>query len=439
MYRTITAYLEQWKSSKYRKPLIVQGARQVGKTYAILAFGKKNYDNVAYFNFQTSPSLEKTFAEDISPSYLLPILAHISGQTITRGNTLIVFDEIQLCERAVTSLKYFCEEVPEYHVIAAGSLLGVAVNREKFAFPVGKVDRYTMHPMDMEEFLLAMGEEELVKRIRTCYSKNEPMPSALHDAALKLYRQYIVIGGMPEAVARFVDTKDYTQVRHVQETIQMDYLDDMSKYQENSTEIKRTRLTYSTVSIQLSKKNVRFQYKIIKKGARAAEYEHAIQWLVSGNLLSQVYRAEQIMKPLDNYKDIDDFKVYLSDMGLLCAQKDLRPDDIFFMEDELTDFKGGMTENYVNTQLVKKGFRTFYWRNDKGTKEVDFVVALDGKLIPIEVKSGERVGAESLKEYIRLFKPAYAIRISMKNFGCEDGIKSVPLYAVFCIHDEWSA
>ncbi len=438
MYRTITAYLEQWKASKYRKPLIVQGARQVGKTYAILEFGKVNYDNVAYFNFQTNPALEKTFAEDISPSYLLPILAHISGQTITRGNTLIVFDEIQLCERAVTSLKYFCEEAPEYHVIAAGSLLGVAVNREKFAFPVGKVDRYTMHPMDMEEFLLAMGEEELVQRIRTCYAENTPMPAALHDAAMMLYRKYLVIGGMPEAVARFVDTQDYTQVRHVQETIQMDYLDDMSKYQENSTEIKKTRLTYSTVSVQLSKKNVRFQYKIIRKGARAAEYENAIQWLVSGNLLSQVYRAEQIKKPLDNYKDIDDFKVFLSDMGLLCAQKDLRPDDIFFMEDELTDFKGGMTENYVNTQLVKNGIRTFYWRNDRGTKEVDFVVALDGKLIPIEVKSGEHVGAASLKEYIRLFKPDYSIRVSMKNFGFEDGIKSVPLYAVFCIHDDWN-
>lgn len=433
MYRKVTAFLDSWRESKYRKPLIIQGARQVGKTYAILEFGKTRYDNVAYFNFQTSPSLERTFSEDIRPSYLIPILSHISGQTITRGNTLIVFDEIQLCERAVTSLKYFCEEAPEYHVIAAGSLLGVAVNREKFAFPVGKVDRYTMYPMDMEEFLLAMGEDALVDRIKECYARQAPMPSALHEAALKLYRQYLIIGGMPEAVARFVDTKDYTQVRHVLETIQMDYLDDMSKYQESSNDIKKTRLTYSTVSVQLSKKNTRFQYKIIKKGARAAEYENAIQWLVSGNLLSQVYRAEHIMKPLDNYKDIDDFKVFLSDMGLLCAQKDLRPDDIFFMEEELTDFKGGMTENYVNIQLVINGFRTFFWRNEKGTKEVDFVVALDGKLIPIEVKSGDNVTSQSLTEYIRLFRPAYAIRLSMRNFGFENGIHSIPLYATFCI------
>lgn len=435
MYRKVSEYLRLWKDSKYRKPLIIQGARQVGKTYAILEFGKKHYDNVAYFNFQTSESLAATFAESISPSYLLPILSHISRQTITRGNTLIVFDEIQLCERAVTSLKYFCEEAPEYHVIAAGSLLGVAVNRNKYAFPVGKVDRYTMYPMDIEEFLLACGEKELIQLIHSCYKDNSPMPVALHEAAIKLYRQYLAVGGMPEVVSRFVDTNDYTQVRHVLETIQMDYLDDMSKYQESANEIKKTRLTYSTVAVQLSKKNTRFQYKIVRTGARAAEYENAIEWLVSANLLARIYRAEQIEKPLENYKDIDDFKIYLSDMGLLAAQKDIRADDIFFMENELTDFKGGMTENYVCTQLIRSGFRPFFWRNEKGTKEVDFIVTLKNRLIPIEVKSGINVSAVSLNEYIRHFNPSYAIRISERNFGFENKIKSVPLYAVFCIQD----
>ena len=201
MFRLIDDYLIKWKEDKYRKPLVIQGARQVGKTYAVLEFGRKHYDNVAYFNFQTSPTLNKTFDEDLRPSYLLPILSHISGQTITKGRTLIVFDEIQLCERALTSLKYFCEEAPEYHVIAAGSLLGVAVNRERYAFPVGKVDRYTMVPMNMEEFLLALGEQDLVRRIKACYADRKPMPAALHEAGLKLYRQYLVIGGMPEAVA----------------------------------------------------------------------------------------------------------------------------------------------------------------------------------------------------------------------------------------------
>ena len=435
MYRKVSDYLNQWKDSKYRKPLIIQGARQVGKTYAILEFGRKNYDNVAYFNFQTSETLTATFAESISPSYLLPILSHISGQTITRGNTLIVFDEIQLCERAVTSLKYFCEEAPEYHVIAAGSLLGVAVNREKYAFPVGKVDRYTMYPMDMEEFLLALGEKDLVERIHACFDDNSPMPMALHEAGLRLYRQYLAVGGMPEAVTRFIDTQDYIQVRHVLETIQMDYLDDMSKYQETANEIKKTRLTYGTVAVQLSKKNTRFQYKIMKTGARAAEYENAIEWLVNANLISRIYRAEQILKPLENYKDIDDFKIYLSDMGLLAAQKDIRAEDIFFMEEELTDFKGGMTENYVNIQLVRSGFKPYFWRNDKGTKEVDFILALKSKLIPVEVKSGDNVSSVSLNEYVRLYHPAYSIRVSERNFGFENNIKSVPLYAVFCIQD----
>ena len=436
MYRLVSDYLLQWKESKYRKPLIIQGARQVGKTYAILDFGKNNYDNVAYFNFQTNPALEKTFVEDIRPEYLIPLLAHISGQTISKQHTLIVFDEIQLCERAVASLKYFCEEAPEYHVVAAGSLLGVAVNRSRFAFPVGKVDRYTMYPMNMEEFLFAMGEDDLVGRIKECYRTDSPMPSALHDIAMNYYRQYLVIGGMPEAVSRYIETKDYIQVRHVQETIQMDYLDDMSKYQESSTEIKKTRLTYGTVAVQLSKKNTRFQYKLIKTGARAAEYENAIQWLVCANLISQLYRAEQIRKPLDNYKDIDDFKIYISDMGILCAQKDIRPDDVFYMEEELSDFKGGMTENYVNIQLTMNGLRTFFWRNENGTNEVDFIVSVDGKLIPIEVKSGENVRSDSLKEYVKRFSPKCSIRVSARNFGYENGIKSVPLYAAFCIKDE---
>lgn len=433
MYRKVFDYLDRWKTDKYRKPLIIQGTRQVGKTYAVLEFGRKNYDNVAYFNFQTNESLSKSFDESISPSYLIPILSHLCGQNIYKEHTLIVFDEVQLCERALASLKYFCEEAPQYHVIAAGSLLGVAVNRRKYAFPVGKVDRFTMYPMDTEEFMIAMGEDDLVARIHTCYAENAPMPSALHDACLKLYRQYLAIGGMPEAVVRFIDTGDHIQIRHVLETIAMDYLDDMSKYQDSANEIKKTRLTYGTIAVQLSKKNTRFQYKIIKKGARAAEYENAIEWLVSANLIHRIYRAEQIMKPLENYKDIDDFKIYLSDMGILCAQKDIRYDDIMFMDSELQDFKGGMTENYIETQLISSGFKPYYWRNDKGTKEVDFIISLRGKLIPIEVKSGTNTKSDSLNDYVRLFKPAWSIRISEKNFGFENNIKSVPLYAVFCI------
>ena len=431
MYRKIMQFLEEWRQSPHRKPLILQGARQVGKTYSLLAFGRAHYENVAYFNFETNPKLNATFDEDISPAYLIPILSHIAGQTIVREKTLIIFDEVQLCERALTSLKYFCEDAPDYHIVVAGSLLGVAVNRTQFSFPVGKVDIKTMYPMDMEEFLLALGEDDLVERIRECFQNDAPLPSALHDKAMLLYRQYLVVGGMPECVLQFAQTKDYILVRHTQDTILTSYLNDMSKYN-TANEIKKTRLTYDNITVQLSKKNTRFQYKLIKKGGRASEFENAIEWLTLSGIVSQVYRVEQIKKPLENYRDIDAFKIYVSDLGLLCAKKDLAADDILYMVEELSDFKGGMAENYVNTQLMMNGYRTYYWESERGA-EIDFIIQRDGQLIPIEVKSADNTKAKSLKVYIETFKPAYAIKISARNFGFEDGKKTVPLYAVFCI------
>lgn len=431
MYRKILRFLESWKESEYRKPLILQGARQVGKTYSILEFGRTHYENVAYFNFETDPKLNDTFAESIAPDHLLPILSHISGQTIVKGKTLIVFDEVQLCERALTSLKYFCEDAPEYHIIVAGSLLGVAVNRAKFSFPVGKVDMKTLYPMDMEEFLLAMGEADLAERIRTCFETDTPMPSALHDAAMQLYRQYLVIGGMPECVMQFAQTKDYILVRHTQDTILASYLNDMSKYN-TLNEIKKTRLAYDNITVQLSKKNTRFQYKLIKKGGRASEFENAIEWLCLSGIVSRVYRAEQIKKPLENYRDIDAFKIYVSDPGLLCAKKNLTAEDILCMSEELNDFKGGMAENYVNVQLVANGYPTYYWESERGA-EVDFVIQRGGQLIPIEVKSADNTRAKSLRVYMDTYKPAYAVKLSAKNFAFEDSKKIVPLYAAFCI------
>ena len=431
MYRKIMGYLEAWKESAHRKPLILQGARQVGKTYSILEFGRTHYENVAYFNFETNPKLGETFAENISPEYLIPILSHIAGQTIVREKTLIVFDEIQLCERALTSLKYFCEDAPDYHIIVAGSLLGVAVNRVEFSFPVGKVDMKTMYPMDMEEFMLALGEAELVERIRNCFQTDTPMPSALHDAAMRLYRQYLVVGGMPECVMQFAQTKDYILVRHMQDSILASYLNDMSKYN-HSNEIKKTRLAYDNITVQLSKKNTRFQYKLIKKGGRASEFENAIEWLCLSGIVSRVYRVKQIKKPLENYRDIDAFKIYVSDTGLLCAKKDLIANDVLYMVDEINDFKGGMTENYVHIQLMINGYRTYYWESERGA-EIDFVIQREGQLIPIEVKSADNTRAKSLKLYMDMYNPAYAIKLSAKNFGFEDRKKVVPLYAAFCI------
>ena len=431
MYRKVIRFLEDWQNSPHRKPLILQGARQVGKTYSILEFGRTHYDNVAYFNFETNPRLKKTFDENISPDYLIPILSHIAGQTIVREKTLIVFDEVQLCERALTSLKYFCEDAPDYHIIVAGSLLGVAVNRARFSFPVGKVDMKTLYPMDIEEFMLAMGEETLVRQIRQCFDANTPLPSALHEAALMLYRQYLVVGGMPECVLQFVETKDYILIRHTQDTILASYLNDMSKYN-TLNEIKKTRLTYDNITVQLSKKNTRFQYKLIKKGGRASEFENAIEWLTLSGIVSQIYKVEQIKKPLENYRDIDSFKIYVSDLGLLCAKKDLVATDILYMVDEINDFKGGMTENYVNTHLTINGYKTYYWESNRGA-EIDFIIQRDTHIIPIEVKAADNTRAKSLKLYMDTYKPAYAIKLSTKNFGFEDNKKIVPLYAVFCI------
>ncbi|MGN0693713.1 MAG: ATP-binding protein [Lentihominibacter sp.] len=431
MYRKITKFLEEWKNSKYRKPLILQGAGQVGKTYSLLEFGRTHYENVAYFNFETSPKLNETFEENIRPDYLIPILSHISGQTIVKEKTLIIFDEVQLCERAVTSLKYFCEEAPDYHIIVAGSLLGVAVNRAEFSFPVGKVDIKTLYPMDMEEFMLAIGEDSLVKQIKECFRTETVMPAALHDVAMQIYRQYLVVGGMPECVMQFAQTKDYILIRNTQATILASYLNDMSKYN-NRNEIKKTRLVYDNITVQLSKKNTRFRYKLIKKGGRASEFENAIEWLCLSGIVAQVYKAEQIKKPLDNYRDIDSFKIYVSDTGLLCAKKDLLADDILYMADELNDFKGGMAENYVNTQLTINGYRTYYWESERGA-EVDFVIQRDGKIVPVEVKSADNTRAKSLKVYMDRYKPDYAIKLSAKNFAFEDNKLIIPLYATFCL------
>ena len=431
MYRKITRFLEDWRGSPHRKPLVIQGARQVGKTYSILEFGRTRYENVAYFNFERNQKLRETFDEDISPAYLVPLLSHIAGQTIIKEKTLIVFDEVQACERALTSLKYFYEEAPEYHIIAAGSLLGVAVNRKEFSFPVGKVNIKTMYPIDMEEFFIALGKKDISEKIKECFTNDSPMPAALHDAAMNYYRQYLVVGGMPECVMQFAETKDYLLIRDIQTTILANYLDDMSKYNRNN-ETQKTRLTYHNITVQLSKKNTRFQYKLIKKGGRASEFENAIEWLCLSGIVSRVYRVECPRKPLDDNKDMDSFKIYVSDSGLLCAKKELAAADVLYMSDELAWFKGGMTENYVNTHLTINGYTTYYWESDRGA-EVDFIIQRDGAIIPIEVKSADNTQAKSLKVYIDKYKPAYAVKLSTKNFGFIDGKKTVPLYAAFCL------
>lgn len=433
MERKIYQKLNQWKESKYRKPLILQGPRQVGKTYALLSFGRKEYEQVAYFNFQTDPNLQETFLENIHPDYLIPLLSRISKVSITKGNTLIIFDEVQLCERALTSLKYFCEEAPEYHIAAAGSLLGVAVNRQQYSFPVGKVDILNLHPMDFEEFLMAMNERELIDDIRSAFATNEPLPAVLHDTAENLYRQYLLVGGMPECVEKYVDTRDFLLIRHTQDAILTGYMSDMSKYNK-TTEIHKTNLVYNSLVVQLSRKNTRFQYKLVKKGGRASELENAIEWLVLSGIVERIFKTEQGKKPLENYKNIDDFKIYMSDIGLLSAKMNLIPNDVLFMTADIDEFKGGLTENYVNQQLTASGYTPFFWTGEKNN-EVDFVIQREGVVLPIEVKAGDHVRSTSLNVFAKRYGIEHSIRISSKNFGYEDGKKLIPHYAMFCLSD----
>ena len=305
------------------------------------------------------------------------------------------------------------------------------VDGGKFCVLRGSYNNGGAVAMDMEEFMHAMGERDLVTQIRRCFDTDAPLPSALHDAAMQLYRQYLVVGGMPECVMQFAQTKDYTLIRYTQDTILASYLNDMSKYN-NLNEIKKTRLTYDNDTVQLSKRNTRFQYKLIKKGGRASEFENAVEWLCLSGIVSRVYKVAQIKKPLEDYRDIDAFKIYVSDMGLLCAKKDLTANDILYMVEEINDFKGGMAENYVNIQLTINGYHTFYCESERGA-EIDFVIQRSGRLIPVEVKSADNTRAKSLMVYMETYQLDYAIRLSSKNFGFEDGKKTVPLYAAFCI------
>jgi len=431
MYRTIMESLIAWKNSLYRKPLLLEGVRQVGKTYTLLQFGREQYDTVAYFNFETYPQLCEAFDGDISAEHLIALLSHLGKITIVRERTLIILDEIQVCERALTALKYFHEQASEYHIIAAGSLLGVAINRSHFSFPVGSVSILKMHPMYYEEFLLALGEDELVKEIKRCYGAMQAMPSILHTKALERYRQYLAVGGMPECVKHFAATSDYVLVRQTQEELLVGYQRDMAKYNTKAGAIKAA-LVYENITVQLSKVNTRFQYKLLKQGARASLFEDAIQWLILSGVIARVHRVEQLKIPLSNYIDIDAFKIYGADVGLLTAMKQLRVTDLLYDSETLLSFKGGLAENYVNSQLVARGHETFYWESAR-MAEVDFIIYQDGKIIPIEVKAADNTRSKSLTIFMDTYQSDHGIKLGTKNFGTSGKVSTIPLYAAFCI------
>ncbi len=431
MERKIYNDLLNWKNSNDRKPLILQGPRQVGKTYITNLFGSREYANVVYCNFEQDEDL-KDFFNVLEPTKILRLIGAHKKKEIFKEKTLIIFDEIQYCPKALTSLKYFNEEANDYHIIATGSLLGVSLNRGSYSFPVGKVQFMTMAPMDFEEFLLAQNEnyEVLIDEIKRCYAENSPLAKPFHNEAMDLYKSYLFVGGMPEVVEEYVKTGNYELVRIKQDAVLQAYFNDMSKYNK-ATEIPKVRLVYKNITTQLAKENRKFKYSLIKSGGRAREFEFAIEWLCLAGVANQLYRIEQIKLPLDAFKSLDDFKFYMNDVGLCCANQKVQFDDIILDKDSF-EFKGGLTENYVFNQLSVNGLSTYYWTS-KSDAEIDFITRINKDVVPIEVKSGENTRSRSLSVYMQQFKPAHAIRISAKNFGFENNIKSVPLYAVFCI------
>jgi predicted AAA+ superfamily ATPase len=430
MERKITTALDAWKNNPRRMPLILQGTRQVGKTYAVLTFGKTAYQNTAYFNMEDSKELMAIFERDFNTERIIRELATKSGQTILPGETLIIFDEIQANERALTSLKYFCEQAPEYHIIAAGSLFGVAVNREKFSFPVGKVDKLTLNPLDFEEFLWATGNTNLCELIRESYQQNSEL--SLHETALDLYKTYLVVGGMPQVVQEYVTTKDFNFVLAAQNTLHDAYIADMAKYA-SADETTKIMAAWKSIPGQLAKDNHKFQYRLIKSGARAYEYETPIDWLERSGLLNKCIKVAEGKMPLSAYAENASIKDYMVDTGLLCAKFDISASVIIDSPPSFDGFKGALAENYVMQALKPNEFEPYYWAS-QGIAELDFVVQdRNGHIIPIETKSSDNVKAKSLNLFISLYNPPYAIRISTKNFGFENNIRSVPLYAVFCI------
>lgn len=431
MERKIYNDLLNWKNSNDRKPLILQGPRQVGKTYITNLFGSREYANVVYCNFEQDEDL-KDFFNVLEPTKILRLIGAHKKKEIFKEKTLIIFDEIQYCPKALTSLKYFNEEANDYHIIATGSLLGVSLNRGSYSFPVGKVQFMTMAPMDFEEFLLAQNEnyEVLIDEIKRCYAENSPLAKPFHNEAMDLYKSYLFVGGMPEVVEEYVKTGNYELVRIKQDAVLQAYFNDMSKYNK-ATEIPKVRLVYKNITTQLAKENRKFKYSLIKSGGRAREFEFAIEWLCLAGVANRLYRIEQIKLPLDAFKSLDDFKFYMNDVGLCCANQKVQFDDIILDKDSF-EFKGGLTENYVFNQLSVNGLSTYYWTS-KSDAEIDFITRINKDVVPIEVKSGENTRSRSLSVYMQQFKPAHAIRISAKNFGFENNIKSVPLYAVFCI------
>lgn len=425
MERSIYSSLKKWKESPTRKPLILQGARQVGKTYILKEFGAREYSEVVYINCDDNNDMQNMFV-DYDVDRIIRSLSAISGVSIKPSTTLLILDEIQEVERGLASLKYFCEKAPEYHVAVAGSLLGITLH-EGTSFPVGKVDMLYMYPMDFEEFLLAMGKEQLVELLR---SNSWAALTPLRGMLTELLRQYYFVGGMPEAVKTYVERGDIWEVRSIHSKIIDAYRNDMSKHVPKQ-QVQRINMVWNSIPSQLARDNKKFIYGALRKGARANDFEIAIQWLVDSGLVHKVHRISKPVVPLKFYEDMASFKLFLLDCGLLGALSETPPEQILIGDNVFEEYKGAFTENYVLQQL-KSLPRTFvyYYSNYNSTLEIDFVVQHEVHVIPIEVKAEENLRAKSLRQFVTDNAGLHGVRFSMSDYREQDWLTNVPLWAV---------
>lgn len=425
MERSIYSSLKKWKESPTRKPLILQGARQVGKTYILKEFGAREYSEVVYINCDDNNDMQNMFV-DYDVDRIIRSLSAISGVSIKPSTTLLILDEIQEVERGLASLKYFCEKAPEYHVAVAGSLLGITLH-EGTSFPVGKVDMLYMYPMDFEEFLLAMGKEQLVELLR---NNSWVALTPLRGMLTELLRQYYFVGGMPEAVKTYVERGDIWEVRSIHSKIIDAYRNDMSKHVPKQ-QVQRINMVWNSIPSQLARDNKKFIYGALRKGARANDFEIAIQWLVDSGLVHKVHRISKPVVPLKFYEDMASFKLFLLDCGLLGALSETPPEQILIGDNVFEEYKGAFTENYVLQQL-KSLPRTFvyYYSNDNSTLEIDFVVQHEAHVIPIEVKAEENLRAKSLRQFVTDNSGLHGVRFSMSDYREQDWLTNVPLWAV---------
>lgn len=426
MERYAIKQLIDWKNKKNHKPLIIQGARQVGKTWLMQEFGKKYYEQVAYINFDVDMKSRDIFNTDYDTERLIMDIGLATKTKINAENTLIIFDEIQECPRALTSLKYFRENAPQYDIIVAGSLLGVACH-EGTGFPVGKVSFMNLFPLSFEEFLLAMGEERFVELLN---KKDFKTIKLFNNKYEKLLKQYCYVGGMPEIVQDFVENKDFESVRNLQKEILSAYEEDFTKHIPANT-VAKIRLLWKSIPAQLSKENKKFIYGAAKEGARARDFEAALSWLINSGLVYKVNKITKPDLPITAYEDFNSFKLFVLDVGLLGAMTDLQADTIIDGNRIFEEFKGAIAEQYVLQQFKTiKDLPVFYWSNETSRAEIDFVIQIKSDVVPVEVKAERNLQAKSLKVYMEKFKPNYAIRTSMADYKKTDNLIDLPLYTL---------